>query len=163
MALRFDTAEESVTKIKVIGVGGGGNNTIDRMVKSNLQGAEFIAVNTDLQQLNRSLAPVKLQIGQHISDGKGCGADPLKGRRCAEESREELRALLQDTDLLFVTAGMGGGTGTGAAAVIAELAKELGFLPSVLSRVPLNLRVLSVRLGPKPVFMTFTSMWIRFW
>ncbi|HHX72240.1 MAG TPA: cell division protein FtsZ [Clostridiales bacterium] len=128
MALRFDTAEESVTKIKVIGVGGGGNNTIDRMVKSNLQGAEFIAVNTDLQQLNRSLAPVKLQIGQHISDGKGCGADPLKGRRCAEESREELRALLQDTDLLFVTAGMGGGTGTGAAAVIAELAKELGIL-----------------------------------
>ncbi len=128
MALRFETAEESVTKIKVIGVGGGGNNTIDRMVRANLQGAEFIAVNTDLQQLNRSLAPTKLQIGPHISEGKGCGADPTKGRRCAEESKEEIRALLADTDLLFITAGMGGGTGTGAAAVIAELAKEMGIL-----------------------------------
>ncbi|MDD6261761.1 MAG: cell division protein FtsZ [Clostridiales bacterium] len=128
MALRFDTESEIVTKIKVIGVGGGGNNTVDRMIDANLQGAEFIAVNTDRQQLNRSKASWRVQIGERTSAGHGCGAKPSLGRKCAEEDREALTEILRDTDMVFITAGMGGGTGTGAAPVIAEIAQEMGIL-----------------------------------
>ncbi len=128
MALRFDTESEIVTKIKVIGVGGGGNNTVDRMIDANLQGAEFIVVNTDRQQLNRSKASWRVQIGERTSNGHGCGAKPALGRKCAEEDREALTEILKDTDMVFITAGMGGGTGTGAAPVIAELAQEMGIL-----------------------------------
>ena len=128
MAIRFGGSEESVSRIKVIGIGGGGNNTVDRMISAGLTGAEFIAINTDLQQLERSLAPVKLQTGEKVACGKGCGAMPEKGRKAAEESRAEIKALISDADLLFITAGMGGGTGTGGAPVVAEIAKELGIL-----------------------------------
>ncbi len=93
MELRYDGGA-NVTKIKVIGVGGGGNNTVDRMVEANLQGAEFIAMNTDLQQLNRSKAPVKLQLGVRATLGRGCGAKPERGRKSAEENKEEIAALL---------------------------------------------------------------------
>ncbi len=128
MAIRFDTESEVVTKIKVIGVGGGGNNTVDRMIDANLKGAEFIAVNTDKQQLNRSKSSWRVQIGERTSGGHGCGAKPAVGRKCAEEDREALTDILKDTDMVFITAGMGGGTGTGAAPVIAEIAQEMGIL-----------------------------------
>ncbi len=126
MELRYDGGE--VTRIKVIGIGGGGNNTIDRMVEAKLQGAEFIAMNTDLQQLNRSKAPVKLQLGAKATLGRGCGARPERGRKSAEENKDEITALLQDTDMVFITAGMGGGTGTGGAPVVAEIARSMGIL-----------------------------------
>ena len=115
-------------KIKVIGVGGGGNNAVNRMIAAGIKSAEFVAVNTDCQALTLSNAPTKVQIGAKLTGGLGAGADPNVGEKAAEESREELRALLKDVDLLFITAGMGGGTGTGAAPVIAALSKELGIL-----------------------------------
>lgn len=117
-----------VAKIKVIGVGGGGGNAINSMVAANLFGVEFIAVNTDSQHLEASLAPVKIQIGSDMTRGLGAGANPVIGRQAALDDREELLSCLEGADMVFVTAGMGGGTGTGAAPVIASLAKELGIL-----------------------------------
>jgi len=119
----------AVAKIRVIGVGGGGNNAIASMVESGkIKGVEFVAVNTDAQALLANPALTKLQIGENLTKGLGSGADPEIGRQAAEESREKLKDFLVDTDMVFITAGMGGGTGTGAAPVIAELAKEAGAL-----------------------------------
>lgn len=116
-------------KIKVIGVGGGGGNAVNSMITSNqIQGVEFITVNTDAQALLTSKAETKLQIGNNFTKGLGSGADPEVGRTAAEESREKIKDLLFDTDMIFITAGMGGGTGTGASPVIAEIAKEAGAL-----------------------------------
>lgn len=116
-------------KIKVVGVGGGGGNAVNSMISSNqIQGVEFIAVNTDAQALLSSKADTKVQIGSNFTKGLGSGADPEVGRTAAEESREKLKDLLFDTDMVFITAGMGGGTGTGASPVIAEIAKESGAL-----------------------------------
>ncbi|MDX2064859.1 MAG: cell division protein FtsZ [Fimbriimonadaceae bacterium] len=114
--------------IKVIGVGGGGSNAVERMLASGIQGVEFIAMNTDVQALEQSPAPTKLQLGSNLTRGLGAGANPEIGRGAAEESRNEIRRVLEGADMVFVTAGMGGGTGTGAAAVVAELAKEIGAL-----------------------------------
>ena len=114
--------------IKVIGVGGGGNNAVNRMISSNIRGVEFITVNTDRLALTRSNAPTQLVIGEKLTGGRGAGARPEIGKRAAEESLEEIKALLGETDMVFVTAGMGGGTGTGAAPVVARIAKELGVL-----------------------------------
>ena len=114
--------------LKVIGVGGGGNNVVNRMVRAGMQGVEFIAVNTDRQCLDASQATQKLAIGEKLTGGKGAGANPEVGRESAKESKEQIAALLEGTDMLFVTAGMGGGTGTGAAPVVAEIAKERGIL-----------------------------------
>ncbi|RKQ88491.1 cell division protein FtsZ [Brockia lithotrophica] len=114
--------------IKVVGVGGGGSNAVNRMIESGLSGVEFIAVNTDAQALSLSKADVKLQIGEKLTRGLGAGANPEIGKKAAEESREAIEAVLRDADMVFVTAGMGGGTGTGAAPVIAQVAKELGAL-----------------------------------
>ncbi len=119
----------AVAKIKVIGIGGGGNNAVASMVTTGkIKGVEFVAVNTDAQALLASPAPVKLQIGENLTKGLGSGADPEIGHQAAEESREKIKELLIDTDMVFITAGMGGGTGTGGASVIAELAKEAGAL-----------------------------------
>lgn len=115
-------------QIKVIGVGGGGNNAVDRMLEKGLGGVEFITINTDHQALTRSKAPVKIQIGEKTTRGLGAGAKPEVGTKSAEESREEIVQAIKGTDMLFVTAGMGGGTGTGAAPVIASMAKEQGIL-----------------------------------
>ena len=112
-------------KIKVVGVGGGGTNAVNRMIETGLGGVEFIAVNTDAQALALSNAPLRVRIGK---DGLGAGGNPEKGARCAEESREELKSVLEDADMVFITAGMGGGTGTGAAPIIAEIARDLGAL-----------------------------------
>lgn len=126
--LEFDTNIEALAVIKVIGVGGGGNNAVNRMIEHGVQGVEFIAVNTDAQALNLSLAEVKLQIGGKLTRGLGAGANPEVGKKAAEESREQLEEALRGADMVFVTAGMGGGTGTGAAPVIAQIAKDLGAL-----------------------------------
>lgn len=119
---------EQVAQIKVIGVGGGGNNAVNRMIESGLKGVEFIAVNTDKQALFTSKAEHKVQIGDKLTKGLGAGANPEVGKKAAEESRDDILKLLQGSDMVFVTAGMGGGTGTGAAPVVAEIAKELGVL-----------------------------------
>jgi cell division protein FtsZ len=124
----FDVEVEQYARIKVIGVGGGGNNAVNRMVEAGVKGVEFIAVNTDAQALHMSCADVKLQIGAKLTKGLGAGANPEVGRKAAEESIEELRAQVAGADMVFVTAGMGGGTGTGAAPIVAELAKEAGAL-----------------------------------
>ena len=122
-----DTNSSNVT-IKVIGVGGGGNNAVDRMINSNIKGVEFVAINTDIQVLNKSNASTKLSIGQKLTNGRGAGANPEIGAQAAEESAEDIKKILQGTDMVFVTAGMGGGTGTGAAPVVARLAHEDGIL-----------------------------------
>jgi len=114
--------------IKVIGVGGGGGNAVNRMIQAELKGVHFIAVNTDAQALNLSLAKHKMQIGAKLTKGLGAGADPEIGKKAAEESRDELMQALRGADMVFVTAGMGGGTGTGGAPVVAEVAKEVGAL-----------------------------------
>jgi cell division protein FtsZ len=126
--LDFDTNLDALAKIKVIGVGGGGNNAVNRMIEHGVQGVDFIAVNTDAQALNLSKAEIKMQIGGKLTRGLGAGANPEVGKKAAEESKEQLQEALKGADMVFVTAGMGGGTGTGAAPVIAQVAKELGAL-----------------------------------
>ncbi len=118
----------SIARIKVIGVGGGGCNAVDRMIESDLMGVEFWTMNTDAQALTQSSAPHRLQIGRKLTKGLGAGGNPNIGKEAAVESRDEIAEALQDTDLVFITAGMGGGTGTGAAAIVAEIAKERGCL-----------------------------------
>lgn len=119
---------DQIAKIKVIGVGGGGNNAVNRMIESGVRGVDFIVANTDLQVLNSSKAPVKLQIGSTITNGLGAGAKPEVGKEAALESKSEIEEALKGADMVFVTCGMGGGTGTGAAPVIAEIAQSLGAL-----------------------------------
>ena len=128
MAFELVTAPDNVVKIKVIGVGGAGNNVVNRMVKAGVGGVDFVAVNTDKQALNISSAGYKIQIGEKLTQGQGAGADPDVGRKSAEESRSQLGKALEDTDMVFITCGMGGGTGTGAAPIVAEAAKEQGIL-----------------------------------
>ena len=124
----FGLEMDQVAKIKVIGVGGGGNNAVNRMIESGVKGVEFIVANTDLQVLNVSKAPTKIQIGENLTGGRGAGAKPEIGREAALESKKELEEALSGADMIFVTCGMGGGTGTGAAPVIASIAQELGAL-----------------------------------
>ncbi|MED3660321.1 cell division protein FtsZ [Ureibacillus sp. FSL K6-8385] len=126
--LEFDTNIDQLAKIKVIGVGGGGNNAVNRMIEHGLQGVEFIAVNTDAQALNLSKAEIKLQIGSKLTRGLGAGANPEIGKKAAEESREQIEEVVRGADMVFVTAGMGGGTGTGAAPIISQIAKDMGAL-----------------------------------
>ncbi|ALC80974.1 MULTISPECIES: cell division protein FtsZ [Bacillus] len=126
--LEFETNIDGLASIKVIGVGGGGNNAVNRMIENEVQGVDFIAVNTDAQALNLSKAETKMQIGAKLTRGLGAGANPDVGKKAAEESREQIEEALRGADMVFVTAGMGGGTGTGAAPVIAQVAKDLGAL-----------------------------------
>lgn len=128
MAFELDRDFENIVQIKVVGVGGGGNNAVNRMISSSVAGVEFISINTDRQALLLSQATHKLQIGDKLTHGQGAGANPEKGQRAAEESRDEIADALKGTHMVFITAGMGGGTGTGAAPVIAAVAKELGIL-----------------------------------
>jgi cell division protein FtsZ len=124
----FDMSIDQVARIKVIGVGGGGNNAVNRMIEAGVQGVEFIAVNTDAQALNLSKAEIKMQIGATLTRGLGAGANPEVGRKAVEESEKQLQEVLKGADMVFVTAGMGGGTGTGAAPAIAQISRELGAL-----------------------------------
>ena len=125
---QFDTENTNPAQIKVIGVGGGGNNAVNRMIEAEVKCVEFIAVNTDKQDLTLSAASQKIQIGEKITKGLGAGAVPEIGRKAAEESRDEIAQAIKGADMVFVTAGMGGGTGTGAAPIVAEVAKEMGVL-----------------------------------
>ncbi|NMA06972.1 MAG: cell division protein FtsZ [Ruminococcaceae bacterium] len=132
----FSEEIELGTNIKVIGVGGGGGNAINRMIHSGMQGVEFIAMNTDNQILQYNRATFKLQLGDKLTKGKGAGGDAEKGKRAAEESKDEIIAALKGTDMVFITAGMGGGTGTGAAPVVAEIAKDMGILTVAIVTKP---------------------------
>jgi cell division protein FtsZ len=126
--MEFRMAEETLAKIRVIGIGGGGGNAVNTMVENNLRGIEFIAANTDMQALDTSKADVCLQLGPGITKGLGAGADPERGKEAAFESLEEIREVLKGSDMVFITAGLGGGTGTGGAPVVAKLSKEIGAL-----------------------------------
>lgn len=126
--LEFDIDMDSFARLKVVGVGGGGNNAVNRMINAGLRGVEFIAVNTDKQALFLSQANTKIQIGDKLTKGLGAGANPEIGEKAANESRDEIAMAIKDADMVFVTAGMGGGTGTGAAPVIAQISKEMGIL-----------------------------------
>ena len=129
MAFMLDEGtEENVTNIKVVGVGGGGGNAVNRMVTNGMQGVEFIAMNTDAQALSKNKATMKVQLGSKLTKGRGAGADPEIGQRAAEESKDEVANALKGAQMVFITAGMGGGTGTGAAPVVAEVAHDLGIL-----------------------------------
>ncbi len=128
MPYEFENTQiDTIVKIKVVGIGGGGGNAIDRMADC-VTGVDFISINTDQQALSRSKATVKLQIGEKITHGKGAGSKPEVGEKAAEESKDQIAELLKGTDMVFITAGMGGGTGTGAAPIVAEIAKEMGIL-----------------------------------
>lgn len=128
MMFEHDDSYSSGVSIKVVGVGGGGNNAVNRMISSNVRGVEFIAINTDRQAINHSLSPNQVVIGERVTKGFGAGANPAIGARAAEESLDDIKALLSGADMVFITAGMGGGTGTGAAPVVAKVAQEMGIL-----------------------------------
>jgi len=136
--LEFNVANEQFASIKVIGVGGGGSNAVNRMIDAGLKGVEFIAINTDAQALARSNADVKLRIGDKLTRGLGAGANPEIGKKAAEESSAELADLVKGADMVFVTAGMGGGTGTGAAPLIASIAREAGALTVAVVTKPFS-------------------------
>ena len=128
MAFGLDVGPENVVNIKVIGVGGGGNNVVNRMVQSGAKGVEFVAINTDKQALSVSSATYKIQIGEKLTHGQGAGSNPEIGRKSAEENRAQIAKALESTDMVFITAGMGGGTGTGGAPIVADIAREAGVL-----------------------------------
>lgn len=137
--LEFDIPRSNtMAQIKVVGVGGGGNNAVDRMIEDGLDGVEFISVNTDSQQLVDSKSPVKIQIGEKLTKGLGAGGNPDIGERSAEETQEEVAQALKGADMVFITAGMGGGTGTGAAPKIASISKEMGILTVGVVTKPFN-------------------------
>ena len=138
MAFGLDMGPDSVVNIKVVGVGGGGNNVVNRMVKTGTKGVDFIAVNTDKQALAVSSATYKIQIGEKLTNGQGAGSDPEVGRKSAEENRTQISKALEDADMVFITAGMGGGTGTGAAPIVADIAKEMGILTVGVVTKPFN-------------------------
>ncbi|MGI6498334.1 MAG: cell division protein FtsZ [Oscillospiraceae bacterium] len=128
MAFGVETGPDNVVTIKVLGIGGGGSNVVNRMVESGTKGVDFIAVNTDKQALAVSSATYKIQVGEKLTHGQGAGSDPEVGKKSAEENRSQIAKVLEQTDMVFITAGMGGGTGTGGAPIVADVAKELGIL-----------------------------------
>lgn len=128
MSKRVEPEVETFARIRVVGVGGSGNNAVNHMINSKVKGVEFIAINTDAQDLHRSLAKRKIHIGKNLTKGLGAGMNPDLGRRAAEETRQEIQEALQGSDMVFITCGMGGGTGTGASSIVAKIAKEIGAL-----------------------------------
>lgn len=133
-----DNTIAPIANIKVVGIGGGGNNAVNRMINANITSAQFVAINTDKQALLMSKADLRLQIGEKLTRGLGAGADPEIGQKAAEESKASISEMLKDSDLVFITAGMGGGTGTGAAPVVAQIAKEMGILTIAVVTKPFN-------------------------
>lgn len=138
MSFQLENGPDNVVSIKVVGVGGAGNNVVNRMVKSGTKGVEFIAVNTDKQALSVSSATEKIQIGEKLTKGQGAGSNPEVGKRSAEESRNNIAKCFDNTDMVFITAGMGGGTGTGAAPIVAEIAHESGALTVAVVTKPFS-------------------------
>lgn len=129
---------EQLAKIKVVGVGGAGNNAVNRMIDSGVKGVEFIVANTDLQVLNSSKATTKVQLGEKLTNGLGAGANPEMGKEAALESKEQIKSVLENADMVFITCGLGGGTGTGAAPIIAEIARDLGALTVAIVTKPFS-------------------------
>ena len=138
MPYAFETGAENNVTIRVIGVGGGGGNAVNRMITTGVRGIDFVAINTDKQALNYSAATMKMQIGQKITGGLGCGSNPEVGGKAAQESEDEIRQMLQGANMVFITAGMGGGTGTGGAPVVARIAKAMGILTVGVVTRPFN-------------------------
>ena len=136
--LEFDESQCVPALIKVVGVGGGGNNAVDRMIEQNMNGVEFVAINTDIQDLSKSKSQTKVQIGEKLTKGLGAGGNPEVGQKSAEETKEEIQKTLNGADMVFITCGMGGGTGTGAAPKIAEISKTLGILTVGVVTKPFN-------------------------
>src|SRR5512136_3401432 len=137
----FQLAEPNImnsAKIKVIGIGGAGGNAVNTMIACNLKGVDFIAANTDAQALGASIAPIKIQIGAEVTKGLGAGSDPDVGRRSAIETKEALKDNLAGADMVFITAGLGGGTGTGGAPIVAEISKEMGILTVAVVTKPFH-------------------------
>ena len=130
------TSKSDNAVIRVIGLGGGGNNAVNRMIEAELQGVEFVAANTDAQVLANNLAEIRIQLGDHITKGLGAGANPEIGEKAAIEDRDRISETLRGSDLVFITAGMGGGTGTGSAPIVAEIARELGALTVAVVTTP---------------------------
>ncbi|MBQ8216276.1 MAG: cell division protein FtsZ [Clostridia bacterium] len=154
--------ESTLVKIKVVGVGGGGNNAINRMIETGVEGVEFVAVNTDKAALNKSVAPYKVGIGEKLTKGHGAGANPDVGARAAEESVEDLTNALKGADMVFITAGMGGGTGTGAAPVVAKIARDMGILTVAVVTKPFDFegrrRMQQAEIGIKNLRETVDSL-----
>ena len=136
--IEFDENRNLAAKVKIVGIGGGGNNAVNTMISYQLSGVEFIAANTDAQALAATRAPIKLQLGSKLTKGLGAGANPEIGRKAALEDVEIIREALKDADMVFITAGLGGGTGTGGAPVIAEVAKEMGALTVAIVTKPFH-------------------------
>ncbi|MCI0444117.1 cell division protein FtsZ, partial [bacterium] len=136
MVLEFDEGQQSTAVIKVIGLGGGGCNAVDSMMRNGLQFVEFVVANTDKQALAKSLTPFRIQLGEEITQGLGTGAKPEIGELAAQEAKDEIRESLRGADMIFIAAGLGGGTGTGAAPVVADIAKELGALTVAIVTKP---------------------------
>ncbi|MBI3580316.1 MAG: cell division protein FtsZ, partial [Ignavibacteriales bacterium] len=136
--IELDTYGDRGAKIRVVGVGGGGNNAVNSMIDKGLIGVDFVAINTDLQALERNKASHKIQIGKNLTRGLGAGADPSIGHRAVEEDREEIARALAGSDMVFVTAGMGGGTGTGGGPIVANIAKSIGALVVGIVTKPFN-------------------------
>ncbi|MDD4387829.1 MAG: cell division protein FtsZ, partial [Bacilli bacterium] len=124
--------------LKVVGIGGGGGNAVNRMIENDVKGVEFVVINTDAQVLRLAKAETRLQIGKQLTKGLGAGADPEVGQKAAEESEDEIREILRGSDMVFITAGMGGGTGTGAAPIVAQISKELGALTVAIVTKPFS-------------------------
>lgn len=162
MEFSFDTDLTSGAVIKVIGVGGGGGNAINRMIEEGVSGVEFIAANTDVQALRSSKADTVIQLGPKLTRGLGAGAQPEVGKRAAEESAETVSQALEGSDMIFITAGMGGGTGTGAAPVIAQIAKELGALTVGVVTRPFGLKDQNVHTLQLKELKLFVQMLIHF-
>ena len=136
MGFEFAESNDGVVNIKVIGCGGGGCNAVNRMIRAGVGGVDFVVINTDKPVLENSSAPIKLQIGEKLTKGKGAGSDPNVGENSALESREEIEATLRGADMVFIAAGMGGGTGTGSAPIVAEIAKDMGILTVAIVTKP---------------------------
>ena len=158
MAFGLETGPDTVVNIKVIGVGGGGNNVVNRMVRSGTKGVDFVAVNTDKQALNVSSANYKIQIGEKLTHGQGAGSDPEVGRKSAEERRNQIAKALEDTDMVFITAGMGGGTGTGGAPIVAEIAKEMDILTVAVTK-PFGFEGAAGCNSPRPASPSLEGRW----
>src|SRR5665213_2431816 len=138
MSKRVEPEIETFARIRVVGVGGSGKNAVNHMINSKVRGVEFIAVNSDAQDLHRSLAKKKIHIGKNLTRGLGTGMNPDLGRRAAEETRQEIQEALSGSDMVFITCGMGGGTGTGSAPIVAKIAKEIGALTIAIVTRPFS-------------------------
>ncbi len=161
MMFRLEEEKPLNTIIKVVGVGGAGCNAVNRMIATGMEGVEFIVCNTDAQQLRESLAPVKIQIGNKLTRGLGAGADPDIGREAANEDRDKIQKSLKGADMVFITAGMGGGTGTGAAPIVAEVAKEQNALVLGVVTKPFRVEGKKRSNAPRKAYAISRKKWTR--